>query len=103
VDAAEREERMRTLVVFPEWGGREVVPRSIDISPQLRDRFRAWNETWQVVLDPIFEIRWPDPEVGREWIAEGNALVRDLQREVGPDLQVTGDFAAYDPDASEKR
>lgn len=94
---------MRTLVVFPEWGGRDVVGASIEISPELRDRFRVWNETWQVVLNPIFEIRWPDPEVGREWIAEGNALVRELQREIGPNLRVIGDFAAYDPDADEKR
>ena len=94
---------MRMLIVFPEWGGREVVPQSIDISPELRERFRSWNRTWQVVLDPIFEIKWPDPEVGREWIAEGNALVRDLQREIGPSLRVVGDFAAYDPDTAEHR
>jgi hypothetical protein len=89
--------------VFPEWGGREVVSESISISPELRKRFRAWNRTWQEVLDPVFEIEWPDPAVGREWIAEGNALVRDLQHEIGQQLLVVGDFAVYDPDASEKR
>ena len=99
MDAGEREERLRTLLVFPEWGGREVVSRSIDISPELRERLHAWNRTWQVVLDPVFEIKWPDPAAGREWIAEGDALVRDLQREVGPSLRVVADFAMYDPDA----
>ena len=94
---------MSTLLVFPEWGGREVVPRSIDISPELRQRLRAWNQTWEVVLDPVIEIKWPDPAVGREWIAEGDALVRDLQREIGSSLRVVGDFAMYDPDASEDR
>ena len=103
VDASEQEERTSTLLVFPEWGGREVVPRSIDISPELRQRFSAWNRTWEIVLDPVFEIKWPDPAVGREWIAEGDALVRDLQREIGPSLRVLGDFAMYDPDASEDR
>jgi len=52
-----------------------------------------------VVLDPVFEIKWPDPAVGRGWIAEGDALVRDLQREIGPSLRVVGDSAMYDPDA----
>jgi hypothetical protein len=69
MDDAKREVGMRTLIVFPEWGGREIVSRSIDISTELRERFRAWNQTWQVVLDPVVEISWPDPEVGREWIA----------------------------------
>jgi len=97
---AERQEiRAHSLLVFPEWGGREVVGESIDISPALRKRFRAWNQTWQVVLDPISEIKWPDPDVGREWIAEGNALVQDLQHEIGTKYRVVGDFAAYDPDA----
>lgn len=103
MDDSERDERMRTVLVFPEWGGREVVPRSIDISAELRQRLREWNRTWQVVLDPVIEVRWPDPAIGREWIAEGEALVRDLQREIGPGLHVVGDFAMYSPDASEDR
>ncbi|MEV8272101.1 hypothetical protein [Microbacterium sp. NPDC077184] len=98
MDDAEPDVRMRALLVFPEWGGREVVPRSNDISPQLRERFRVWNQLWQVVLDPVLEFKWPDAEVGRAWIAEGHALVRDLQRELGPSITVKSDFAAYDPD-----
>ena len=90
---------MRTIRVFPEWGNREVVGPAAQISAELRSRFRKWNDTWQHVLDPVFDVRWTDPEVGRQWIAEGNALVCDLQDEVGPSFRVIGDFAAYDPDA----
>ncbi len=85
--------------MFPEWGRREVVGRAVPISPELRYRLRVWNDTWQNVLDPVFEVRWPDPEIGRQWIAEGESLLRDLQEEVGPAFRVVGDFAAYDPDA----
>ncbi len=99
VSSLEDSERARTIRVFPEWGRREVVGRSIRISPELRHRFREWNDTWQYVLDPVFETRWPDSEIGRQWIAEGESLVRDLQEEVGPAFRVVGDFAAYDPDA----
>ena len=56
-----------------------------------------------MVLDPVLEIKWPDPAVGREWIAEGDALVRDLQREIGSSLRVVGDFVMYEPEASEDR
>lgn len=72
---------------------------SIALSPELRRRLREWNETWQTILDPVTEIRWPDSAIGREWIAEGNALVIALQAEVGPAIRVVGDFVAYDPDA----
>ena len=92
-------DKMRTILVFPEWGRREVVGPAIHISPKLRHRFRAWNDTWQHVLDPVTEMRWHDPEIGRQWIAEGNSLVRDLQAEVGPAFRIVADFAAYDPDA----
>jgi hypothetical protein len=90
---------LKSLVLFPEWGGEERVPRSIEISDVLRERVRAWNLTWQTVLDPVREIRWPDPEVGRQWIAEGNALVAALRHEIGMSIRIEGDFAAYDPDA----
>jgi hypothetical protein len=98
VESPEHRERTRTVLVFPGWGRREVVGPSIEITAGLRQRFREWNITWQQVLDPVTEIRWPDPEIGRRWIAEGNSLVRDLQMEVGPAFRVIGDFAAYDPD-----
>ena len=96
--SAKRFARTRSLC-FLSGAGREVVGESIAISPGLRKRFRAWNQTWQVVLDPVSEINWPDPDVGREWIAEGNALVQDLQHEIGTKYRVVGDFAAYNPDA----
>ncbi|MCK6068490.1 MULTISPECIES: hypothetical protein [Microbacterium] len=91
------EQRSRTLVLFPEWGGEDRVPMAIELPVELRQRIRAWNLTWQTVLDPVFEVRWPDPEVGRRWIEEGNALVRALQDELGPSISVVGDFMDYDP------
>lgn len=89
---------MRTLVLFPEWGRGDLVTEAAPLSQDLRRRLREWNRTWETVLDPIADIRWPDPAVGRQWIAEGNALVHDLQSELGPPVRVVGDFAAYDPD-----
>lgn len=85
--------------MFPEWGRREVVGPAVPILSELRHRLRVWNDTWQHVLDPVFEVRWPDPEIGRQWIAEGESLLRDLQEEVGPAFRVVGDLATYDPDA----
>jgi hypothetical protein len=103
VDAAEHEEGMPALLSWPERGGREVVSRTIGISRESRERLRALSQTRQVVPDPVIEIKWLDPAVGREWIADGNALVRDLQREIGPVVRVVGDFAAYDPDVKPER
>jgi hypothetical protein len=85
------------LRLWPEWGPRDLTG-SLPISDSLRLRLRSWNRTWQSVLDPVLEIRWPDPEVGRQWIAEGENLVRDLQRELGPELHVVQGFRVYDPD-----
>lgn len=73
--------------------------QTVPLSAGLRARLRAWNRTWETVLDPVVEIRWPDPRVGREWVAEGEALVLELRRELGPDIRVVGEFAAYSPDA----
>jgi hypothetical protein len=93
----ERAEHMRTIRVFPEWGGRQLIPAAIPISSELRERLWAWNEVWQRVLDPVTEVRWPDPEVGRQWIREGEALVTALQVELGPSKPVVGDFYGYAP------
>jgi hypothetical protein len=84
--------------LWPEWGPRDLIPDFMPISDSLRQRLRSWNRIWQSVLDPVKEIRWPDPEVGRQWIAEGERLVRDLQSELGPELHVVEGFKAYDPD-----
>lgn len=94
------EERMRTLILFPEWGLQERVPRATAISDELRRRLRVWNDIWQTVLDPVFEdASWPDPEVGWQWIAEGHALVAALREEIDPSIRVVGDFDMYSPDA----
>lgn len=94
------EERMRTVVLFPEWGYQERVTRAIRVSDELRTRLRVWNDLWQTDLDPVEEgARWSDPEVGRQWIAEGNALVIALRAEIDPSIRVVGDFEMYGPDA----
>jgi len=95
----ELEDRARTLRLFPEWGRGDLVSPTVPLSAGLRARLRAWNRIWETVLDPVAEIRWPDPQVGREWVAEGEALVLELRRELGPDIRVVGEFAAYSPDA----
>lgn len=92
------EEWRNTLILFPEWYGGDLVPSTVSISPGLRSRLREWNRVWETVLDPVTEIRWPDPEIGRRWIAEGDELVRQLQRELGPEVRVIGDFEGYSPD-----
>ena len=76
------------------------LPPAYAISPELRRRLIAWNRTWQTALDPVSEMRWPDPELGRRWMGEGEQLVRDLQAELGPAVQVIGAFDDYDPDAA---
>ena len=71
---------------------------NLQISDVLRLRLRNWNRIWQSVLDPVVEIRWPDAEVGRQWIAEGESMMRDLQVELGPRVRVVEGFRVYDPD-----
>jgi hypothetical protein len=95
------EDRMNVLRLWPAWGPRDLIPDFMPISDALRLRLRAWNQIWQSVLDPMTEIRWPDAEVGRQWIAEGESLVRDLQAELGPQLRVVEGFRAYDPDGEQ--
>ena len=79
----------------------DLIPAFMPISDSLRLRLRNWNHIWQSVLDPVKVIRWPDPEVGRQWIAEGEILVRDLQEELGPQLHVVEGFRVYDPDGED--
>ena len=97
--AGGRVDNVHTYKLYPEWGGGMPLPRSDEISSELRSRLISWNHVWQTVLDPVFAIRWLYPDVGRRWIAEGESLVRELQAELGPTVRVVGDFAAYDPDA----
>ena len=91
------EERMNTFLLYPEWFGGDRVPERFVVSADLRKRLREWNRVWETVLDPVTEMRWPDPQIGRAWIAEGEQLVADLQAELGPGLSVVGDFARYAP------
>ncbi|MDX2378108.1 hypothetical protein M4I32_15055 [Microbacterium sp. LRZ72] len=98
MDADELAERMRTVLLFPEWCAGDIVSPSVPLSPEIRQRLRTWNRTWERVLDPLHEVRWPGVETGRRWIADGELLVHDMQAELGPSIRVVGDFAAYDPD-----
>ncbi len=74
----------------------------LKLSSETRERLRCWNETWENVLNPISEIRWPDARVGREWIQEGYALVAQMQKELGSDYVVVEGFAVYDPDIDQR-
>ncbi|MGD8193179.1 hypothetical protein ACEXQB_001645 [Herbiconiux sp. P18] len=94
-------DQQNVLRLWPEWGPRDLIPDFIPISDPLRLRLRNWNHTWQTVLDPTREIRWPNAEIGRRWIAEGESLVRDLQLELGPQVRVVAGFRAYDPDGEQ--
>jgi hypothetical protein len=87
---------MNVVRLWPEWGPRDLTG-PLPISDELRLRLRNWNHIWQTVLDPVTGIRWSDAEVGRQWIAEGDSLVRDLQAEL-PEFRVVEGFSAYDPD-----
>jgi hypothetical protein len=92
----ERDKHRGSIPVVPEWG-REVISAATPISRELRERLWAWNEIWQRVLDPVTEVKWPDPEVGRQWIREGEALVTALQVELGPSVPVVAGFYGYAP------
>jgi hypothetical protein len=92
----EDEDCVNVVRLWPEWGPRDLTG-PLPISDELRLRLRNWNNIWQTVLDPVTELRWPDAEVGRQWIAEGESLVGDLQAEL-PQFRVMEGFRVYDPD-----
>lgn len=98
VDGVGDSARIARLV--PAWYGGDLFTDEFRLSPKLRARLREWNRVWEVVLDPVTEVRWPDPEVGRAWILEGHRLVDALQTELGTTVQVEAGFAAYDPDGN---
>jgi len=87
------------LTIMPDWGNsqRVVGVFSPSLSSELRTRIRAWNDEWKFTLNPQKTIQWPEPEVGRQWIAEGNALVEAIQAELGSRYRVVGGFADYAP------
>jgi hypothetical protein len=81
---------------WPLWGGAEL--EKLDLPEGLISRLEAWTRVWQEVLDPETEVKWPDPEVGRAWIVEGEDLVRQVRvaaEQVG--LTVTSSFHEYAP------
>ena len=90
---------------FPDWGrdwplwgvGRNGLP---GISDDLAGRLRAWCRVWQEELDPVFDVRWKDPQKGRAWHLEGHELVREVQSATqGRGVKIVPDFEMYGPDA----
>lgn len=88
------------IVIRPEWGSsqRVIGTFSPSLSKDLQARIRAWNDEWQFTLNPQKTIHWPDPETGRLWIVEGNALVEAIQTELGSRFLVVGGFTDYAPE-----
>ncbi|BDZ40271.1 hypothetical protein [Microbacterium suwonense] len=86
---------------FPDWGHRLPLWDGGTLPPlseALLDDLRSWVRTWQIVLDPVSEVRWPDDEVGRAWIAEGHRLVAAVEAELGAGYVLKHDFDMYGPD-----
>lgn len=94
------EEAPEVLTILPAWGSsqRVVGTFSPSLSKDLQTRIREWNDEWQFTLNPRKTIHWPDPEIGRQWIAEGNALVEAIQTELGSKIRVVGGFSVYAPE-----
>jgi hypothetical protein len=88
------------ITILPEWASSQRVVGifSDRLSRDLQARIRAWNDEWKFTLNPQKTIRWPDPEIGRRWIEEGNALVEAIQAELGSRFRVVGGFSAYAPE-----
>lgn len=89
---------------FPDWGHRLPIWMGA-ATPTLTDELvwemQEWVRVWQLVLDPVLEVRWPDPDVGRAWITEGNRLVSKLQAELGDAYIVKPEFLMFDPSRTE--
>ncbi|WP_105566275.1 hypothetical protein [Microbacterium halophytorum] len=87
----------------PEWGFGDMVLGTLPVSAETRQRAASWNETWETVLNPVSEIRWPDANVGRAWYREGLDLIDAIQQELGGRYRVMNGFSAYNPDADPQR
>ncbi|MCT9819215.1 hypothetical protein N3K63_02835 [Microbacterium sp. W1N] len=97
--AAATDRRPRVIVLAPGWYAGDLMPDTFILTAELRAALRAWNRTWEHVLDPVTEIRWPTRPDGLEWAAEGERLVAELQAQLGPEYRVVRGFDAYDPDS----
>jgi len=94
---------------FPDWGHKwplwhngAVHPEQLCLDENLSEKLAKWVQVWQEILDPVFEVKWPDAEVGRAWILEGGELCAELQRAVKKlGITVIPSFSIYSPDASE--
>ncbi len=96
------------VMFFPDWGHRwplwgkiALRPEHLDLDDDLSRRLEAWVKVWQEDLDPIFEVRWPDPELGSAWIEEGTRLCAEVQQAVEKlGITVTPSFSMFAPNAS---
>jgi len=80
---------------FPDWGHKTPLWDGGTLPPlseELLDDLRSWVRTWQIVLDPVFEVRWSDYETGRAWVEEGLRLVAAVEAELGPGYVMKYDF-----------
>ena len=80
---------------FPDWGHKTPLWDDGTLPPlsaALLQDLRAGVRTWQIVLDPVFEVRWPDDETGRAWVEEGFRLVAAVGAELGPGYVMKYDF-----------
>ena len=76
----------RTLEFWPDYsgallwdaGGREVALESLPIAPRLRKAVTRWMSEYDDSKLP-----W-EPTADQEWLAQGRALLKDLQLALGP-------------------
>src|SRR5690606_8310394 len=94
---------------FPDWGHRLPLWDGGTLPPlsdALLGDLRSWVKTWQTVLDPVFEVRWPDYETGMAWVGEGLRLVAAVEAELGPGYVIKYDFDDFyspEPPTRERR
>lgn len=59
---------------------------TLPLSSELKNRLRAWARRHDDLMDPAHER--PSQAAETEWVAEGQALLPSLRRELGPEYDV---------------
>lgn len=98
------------LLIAPEWLGKSglwqidakgkrkpVDADDIDLSDELADRLESWMDTFDAIYDEANEAAsdFAGEAERSAWEAEGAALAAAIAAELGPDWQVSHDFAAW--------